>query len=127
MADVVEIVVLASGGQNCLTLLEDGAPVNITTLTNAKLDLGDDETGANVTIDSDTEPTVFDWGTFGANGTLILTLGASLNTHLAGKPGRYYASLMVSDGVKYNDLVWVNRNDRSSPRLVIQASPAFGA
>ena len=126
MANIVEYVVLSSGGTNCLTLLEDGQAVPITALSRVALDLGDDDAGNNVTIDSDVDAGVFDWTTLGAQGKLILTLGAVLQTKL-GKPGRYFASLLVSDPVNYDNLVWVDRNEMASDRLVfqVQLSPPY--
>lgn len=127
MSDVVETVTLNTVGTNCLTLLENGAAVNITTLTRVKLDLGEDDAGNGLVIDSDVDTGVFDWTMNGAEGKLLMTLGVVLDSKL-GTPGRFNTSLIVFDP-NYPDpgLIWINRYDQlSDNRLFIQVFPEFG-
>lgn len=91
----MERIYLTRGNSINITMDADGTAVDLSSVTRMTLAVG------STTLDSATAPTAFDWTTSGADGILILTLGAQTIA-----AGDYEAQLTVYDPTYPTGLVW---------------------
>lgn len=74
---IEETVFLTRGNSIDLLMIADGQPEAIQSTTRVVLKCENEDSGAVTTLDSSTSPSYFDWASRGADGYLILKLGAS--------------------------------------------------
>lgn len=94
---IIETVYLGRDNAIDLQLTADGSASDLTSVTRMSVC----DVGGAWSVDSDTVPAAFDWGTSGETGKISLMLGAQNIP-----PGTYTCRLTVYDPTNANGLVW---------------------